>query len=95
MSEHKQHQSRDEYVGQEEQYQLQINKNYVKPIVIAVVAVVLISLSFIGGIKYQKGHQPKAPSFSNGSNPFGSGGAPSGGLPSGSGFPGGGSSTSQ
>jgi len=96
MSEHNQHQSREQYYEQEVQYQVQAKNNFVKPIVIVVVALVLITLSFFGGIQYQKGHKPKAPSFGSGSsNPFGSGGVPSGGPPSGVSLPGGGSSTTQ
>jgi len=75
-----------EYLSGEQHHKMrnqdQSQNNFVKPIMIVAAALIISVLSFYGGIKYQKAHQPKtaasAAAASQGS-PFGQGG-PGGGL---------------
>lgn len=45
----------------DEQYQVKINKKMAKPIIVSLAAVVLVVLSFLSGVQYQKGHQSTLP----------------------------------
>jgi len=45
----------------DEQYEVKINKKMAKPIIVSLVAVVLVVLSFLSGVQYQKGHQATLP----------------------------------
>jgi len=81
-----------EYISGEQHHKMrsqnQSQNNFVKPIVIVVAVLILSGLSFYGGIKYQKAHQPKttASTVGQGSS-FGGQSVPIGG-PGGGGFSG-------